>query len=104
MQSKTPLFKYKILPINRSVEHIREEGASNTYAEICCPAAGALMPVYGIALNPSLSGAAMAVSSIAVLMNSLLLRTAQSGLAQPYSRQEQSTSNAAPQLKSSTQH
>ena len=61
------------------------------------------MPVYGIALNPSLSGAAMAVSSIAVLMNSLLLRTAQSGLAQPYAGKDQGTRKEAPQLKGSTQ-
>lgn len=46
------------------------------------------MPAYGIALNPSLSGAAMAVSSIAVVMNSLLLRASQSGLAKPVPRQQ----------------
>ena len=61
------------------------------------------MPVYGIALNPSLSGAAMAVSSIAVLMNSLLLRTAQTGLSQPFSGQQQGTTRQTPVLKSSTQ-
>ena len=61
------------------------------------------MPVYGIALNPSLSGAAMAVSSIAVLMNSLLLRTAHLGLAQPYFGNDPGTSKGAPHLKGSTQ-
>ena len=52
-------------------------------------AAGALMPMYGIALNPSLSGAAMAVSSIAVLMNSLLLRTSQAGKVESFQGRRQ---------------
>lgn len=37
-------------------------------------AAGALLPTFGIALNPSAAGAMMAFSSIAVVSNSLLLR------------------------------
>lgn len=37
-------------------------------------AAGALLPGYGIALTPSISGALMGVSSLAVMTNSLLLR------------------------------
>lgn len=66
-------------------------------------AAGALMPMYGIALNPSLSGAAMAVSSIAVLMNSLLLRTSQVGRAEPLPEQSQLQRSGRPgQLKEST--
>lgn len=37
-------------------------------------AAGALLPSLGIALTPSLSGALMGVSSLAVVSNSLLLQ------------------------------
>jgi len=37
-------------------------------------AAGALLPEYGFTLNPSAAGAMMAVSSVAVVSNSLLLR------------------------------
>lgn len=37
-------------------------------------AAGALLPVYDIALSPSVAGAMMALSSVAVVTNSLLLR------------------------------
>jgi P-type Cu+ transporter len=37
-------------------------------------AAGALLPAFGIMLTPSLSGALMGVSSLAVMGNSLLLR------------------------------
>jgi Cu2+-exporting ATPase len=37
-------------------------------------AAGALLPSLGVALNPSAAGAMMAVSSVAVVSNSLLLR------------------------------
>lgn len=37
-------------------------------------AAGALLPPLGVALNPSAAGAMMAVSSVAVVSNSLLLR------------------------------
>lgn len=38
-------------------------------------AAGALLPGFGVALNPSAAGAMMAFSSIAVVSNSLLLRS-----------------------------
>lgn len=54
------------------------------------------MPMYGIALNPSLSGAAMAVSSIAVLMNSLLLRTSQAGKARPFSKLQPGNASVEP--------
>ena len=37
-------------------------------------AAGALLPGFGIALTPSISGALMGLSSLAVMGNSLLLR------------------------------
>eukprot|EP00878_Enallax_costatus_P045177 GHUV01054157.1.p1 GENE.GHUV01054157.1~~GHUV01054157.1.p1 ORF type:complete len:192 (-),score=69.59 GHUV01054157.1:98-646(-) len=37
-------------------------------------AAGVLLPKYGIALTPSISGALMGVSSLAVMANSLLLQ------------------------------
>ena len=39
-------------------------------------AAGVLLPEYGISLNPAAAGAAMAFSSVAVVTNSLLLKTA----------------------------
>ena len=38
-------------------------------------AAGALLPAYGVALNPSAAGAMMALSSVAVVTNSLMLRS-----------------------------
>jgi Cu2+-exporting ATPase len=38
-------------------------------------AAGVLLPEYGISLNPAAAGAAMAFSSVAVVTNSLLLKT-----------------------------
>ncbi len=37
-------------------------------------AAGALLPAFGVALTPSISGAVMALSSLAVMSNSLLLQ------------------------------
>jgi P-type Cu+ transporter len=37
-------------------------------------AAGALLPSFGLALSPSISGALMGMSSLAVMGNSLLLR------------------------------
>jgi P-type Cu2+ transporter len=46
-----------------------------TYNLICIPlAAGALIPVWGISLNPGLAGGLMAFSSVSVVLNSLLLR------------------------------
>ena len=37
-------------------------------------AAGAFLPEYGVSLNPSFSGAMMALSSVAVVTNSVLLK------------------------------
>lgn len=37
-------------------------------------AAGALLPAFGVALSPSMAGGMMALSSIAVVSNSLSLR------------------------------
>ena len=46
------------------------------YNTIMIPlAAGALIPKFGISLNPMLAGAAMALSSICVVGNALRLRT-----------------------------
>lgn len=42
---------------------------------LCMP--GALLPSMGIALNPSAAAAMMALSSVAVVSNSLLLRAGQ---------------------------
>lgn len=42
-------------------------------------AAGALLPTLGIALNPSAAGGMMAMSSVAVVSNSLLLRLHKGG-------------------------
>jgi Cu2+-exporting ATPase len=43
-------------------------------------AAGALLPKYGLALTPSISGALMGFSSLAVMANSLLLQHEVRGL------------------------
>ncbi|MEO1400298.1 MAG: heavy metal translocating P-type ATPase [Cyanobacteria bacterium J06635_1] len=46
-----------------------------TYNLVCIPlAAGALLPVAGISLNPGFAGGFMAFSSVSVVVNSLLLR------------------------------
>ena len=59
-----------------SLNKIRQNlGWALAYNAIGVPlAAGALLPEYGVALNPSAAGALMAVSSVAVVSNSLLLR------------------------------
>ncbi|MEO0705590.1 MAG: heavy metal translocating P-type ATPase [Cyanobacteria bacterium J06649_5] len=45
------------------------------YNLICIPlAAGAFLPGFGLSLNPALSGGLMAISSLTVVLNSLLLR------------------------------
>lgn len=43
-------------------------------------AAGALLPTYGLALTPSISGALMGFSSLAVMANSLVLQWEVQGL------------------------
>ncbi|MEM8808013.1 MAG: heavy metal translocating P-type ATPase [Cyanobacteria bacterium P01_G01_bin.38] len=46
-----------------------------TYNLVCIPlAAGALLPIAGISLNPGFAGGFMAFSSVSVVVNSLLLR------------------------------
>ncbi|MEO1620354.1 MAG: heavy metal translocating P-type ATPase [Cyanobacteria bacterium J06632_3] len=46
-----------------------------TYNLICIPlAAGAFLPTFGLSLNPGFAGGLMALSSITVVLNSLLLR------------------------------
>lgn len=59
-----------------TVRHIHENLFwAFIYNLICIPvAAGALYPVWGILLNPMFAGAAMAFSSISVVMNSLRLK------------------------------
>lgn len=45
------------------------------YNLICMPlAAGAFLPAFGLSLNPGVAGGLMALSSLAVVLNSLLLR------------------------------
>lgn len=60
-------------------------------------AAGALLPSAGICLNPSVAAGMMAVSSVAVVSNSLLLRLAQgqaSAVAAPVARTSPSSGSA----------
>ena len=70
-------------------------------------AAGALFPSMGIALNASAAGGLMAVSSLAVVSNSLLLRTydLEGGPAKAISAQQQQRrgqTGSAPQMQSSS--
>ena len=72
-------------------------------------AAGALLPSMGIALNASAAGGLMAVSSLAVVSNSLLLRTynleagAEKAVGALQQRQQQhSQTGSAPQMQSSS--
>jgi Cu+-exporting ATPase len=53
-------------------------------------AAGALYPFFGITMNPALAGLAMALSSVSVVMNALLLSRAKVTLAQIGGRSEPS--------------
>ena len=47
-----------------------------TYNLICIPlAAGAFLPAFGLSLNPGFAGGLMALSSVTVVVNSLLLRS-----------------------------
>ena len=70
-------------------------------------AAGALLPTMGFALNASAAGGLMAVSSLAVVSNSLLLRTynleagAEKALAAPQ-QQQQGQVSSAPRMQSSS--
>lgn len=70
-------------------------------------AAGVLLPTMGFALNASAAGGLMAVSSLAVVSNSLLLRTynleagAEKALAAPQQQQQGQVSSAA-QMQSSS--
>eukprot|EP00891_Asterochloris_glomerata_P000481 jgi/Astpho2/481/Aster-03526 len=65
-------------------------------------AAGALLPVCGIALNPSVAGGMMAFSSLAVVTNSLMLRAqfGQQGLPLHAQQQQQSSPSQTPQTQS----
>lgn len=60
-------------------------------------AAGALLPQFGIALNPSVAGGMMAFSSLAVVTNSLLLRAQFSGKAQEQLKVSQQDQQPLPQ-------
>ena len=68
-------------------------------------AAGALLPTMGFALNASAAGGLMAVSSLAVVSNSLLLRTynleagAEKAVSAP---QQQSQNGSTRQMQSSS--
>ncbi|MEL7225980.1 MAG: heavy metal translocating P-type ATPase, partial [Cyanobacteria bacterium J06576_12] len=45
------------------------------YNLVCIPlAAGAFLPAFGLSLNPGFAGGLMALSSVTVVVNSLLLR------------------------------
>lgn len=67
-------------------------------------AAGALLPEYGIALSPSLAGGMMALSSIAVVTNSISLRwTLGSGSSDGSSSSAGSSSNAVAAAPSGSQ-
>ena len=68
-------------------------------------AAGALLPTMGFTLNASAAGGLMAVSSLAVVSNSLLLRTynLEAGVEKAVSApQQQSQNGSAPQMQSSS--
>lgn len=71
-------------------------------------AAGALLPSLGIALNASAAGGLMAVSSLAVVSNSLLLRTynledgVEKAIAAPTRQQRKGREGGTPQMQSSS--
>jgi Cu+-exporting ATPase len=61
----------------RTMRIIRQNlGWAFVYNIICIPiAAGALYPAFGLRLTPTLAAAAMALSSVSVVSNSLRLRS-----------------------------
>jgi len=68
-------------------------------------AAGALLPTMGFALNASAAGGLMAVSSLAVVSNSLLLRTynLEAGVEKAVSAPQQRNQNGStPHMQSSS--
>ncbi len=72
-----PLGVYKAIKLSRStLRNIRQNLFwAYIYNVILIPvAAGALYPIFGILLNPILAGAAMAFSSVSVVLNSLRLK------------------------------
>ncbi|MEL6408749.1 MAG: HAD-IC family P-type ATPase, partial [Chloroflexota bacterium] len=60
----------------RTFNKIRQNLAwAFTYNLICIPlAAGAFLPAFGLSLSPGFAGGLMALSSVTVVLNSLLLR------------------------------
>jgi Cu2+-exporting ATPase len=86
-----------------SLNKIRQNlGWALAYNAVGVPlAAGALLPEYGFTLNPSAAGAMMAVSSVAVVSNSLLLRGPDAWVAftdpsRTIDRRPSSTSSSSP--------
>ncbi len=66
----------------RTFNKIRQNlGWAFAYNLICIPlAAGAFLPTFGLSLNPGFAGGLMALSSITVVLNSLLLKVRSSAL------------------------
>lgn len=78
LMTSDPSLLIKAIKLSRlTVRHIRENLFwAFVYNLVCIPvAAGMLYPLFGILLNPMFAGAAMAFSSISVVLNSLRLKT-----------------------------